>query len=329
MNHDSKDLVEHIQEENEKFNNVKKEIAKVIVGQSDVVNRLLITLLSNGHLLLEGVPGLAKTLMVLTLAKLLKCDFKRIQFTPDLLPADLTGTTIYHPNTGSFSVNKGPIFTNLLLADEINRAPAKVQSALLEVMQERQVTIAGETYHVNDPFLVLATQNPLELEGTYPLPEAQTDRFLMKVIMDYPSLEEEKIIVQRMGTLGNIPQVKPCLDTEMILRARTLINQIYIDEKIVDYILAIVFATRKPEMYNVPIAGMLITGASPRASIAFQLASKAHAFLSGRAYVTPHDVKKIAYDILRHRLRRSYEAEAEGTTNDMIIKQILDSLVVP
>ncbi|MFA6915475.1 MAG: MoxR family ATPase [Parachlamydiales bacterium] len=326
---DSVELTNKIKIENEKFQSLKDEIGRVIVGQKSLINRLFVALLANGHVLLEGFPGLAKTLTIVSLAKLLHCEFKRIQFTPDLLPADLIGTNIYNPKDGTFSVSKGPIFTQLLLADEINRAPAKVQSALLEVMQERQVTIAGQTFSVGKPFLVLATQNPLEQEGTYALPEAQTDRFLLKILVDYPSIEEEKEIVKRMATLGPLPELKPIMDAETILKTRETVNAIYIDEKIVDYILAIIFATRDPKRYNLDLEGKIATGASPRASIALQLASKAHAFLNGRAYVTPHDVKQMAYDVLRHRIRRTYEAEAEGITTDDIIKQILDKLIVP
>ncbi len=326
---DEIELQREIDSQQARFESAKEEMAKVIVGQTALIDRLFIALLANGHVLLEGVPGLAKTLTIVTLAKLLQCDFKRIQFTPDLLPADIIGTSIYNPKDGSFSINKGPIFTQILLADEINRAPAKVQSALLEVMQERQVTISGETFRVGSPFLVLATQNPLEQEGTYPLPEAQTDRFLMKVLIDYPSFEEEKLIVKRMGTLEKLPEASPALDAASILKARSTVNKIYLDEKILDYILAIVFATRTPEKFHVPIEGLLATGASPRASIAMQLSSKAHAFLNRRTFVTPHDVKQGAYAILRHRLRRSYEAEADRITTDRIIKTILDTLIVP
>ncbi len=312
-----------------KFQAVKTEIEKVIVGQQEMVQRLLVALLADGHILLEGLPGLAKTLAVTTLAQIIQCDFKRIQFTPDLLPADLIGTTIYNPKEASFSVSKGPIFTNLLLADEINRAPAKVQSALLEVMQEKQVTISGETFKTGQPFLVLATQNPIEQEGTYPLPEAQTDRFMLKVKIDYPNREDEKEILKRMGTLNTRPQPNAVLTGADILTARQVVNEIYIDDKIIEYILNIIFATRNPKEHHVDIDGLLMFGASPRASIALKLASKAHAFLNGRAYVTPHDVKQLAHDVLRHRLRRSYEAEAEGISSDTIIDRILNTLVVP
>lgn len=312
-----------------KFDAAKAEIHKVIVGQEEMINALFIALLADGHVLLEGLPGLAKTLAVTTLAKTLQCDSKRIQFTPDLLPADLIGTSVYNPKDGTFSINKGPIFTQILLADEINRAPAKVQSALLEVMQERQVTIAGSTFAVGNPYLVLATQNPIEHEGTYPLPEAQTDRFMLKVNIDYPTKEQEKDILLRMGTLAKPPSPKAVLNAQDILDARKIVNDIYIDDKVIDYILNIVFATRYPEQYNVNIKGLLLFGASPRASIALKLAGKAHAFLSGRTYVTPQDIKHICKNVLRHRLRTTYEAEAEGITSDNIIDTILTTIPVP
>lgn len=312
-----------------KFNAAKEQIAKVIVGQTKMVERLFIALLADGHLLLEGLPGLAKTLAVTTLAKAIQCDFKRVQFTPDLLPADLIGTSVYNPKDNSFSINKGPLFTQILLADEINRAPAKVQSALLEVMQEKQITISGTTFATGNPYLVLATQNPIEHEGTYPLPEAQTDRFMMKIAIDYPSQSEEKEILKRMGTLGKRPEVEAVLNAEEILAARQLVNEIYLDDQIIDYILNIVFATRYPEKFNLKIKDLLLYGASPRATIALKLAAKAHAFLAGRTFVTPHDIKQICPDVLRHRLRRTYEAEAEGVTPDDIISTILDSIPVP
>jgi MoxR-like ATPases len=329
MSVDVEALKEAVKKSNAKFQAAKAEIGKVIVGQTEMINALFIALLADGHILLEGLPGLAKTLAVNTLAKTVQCDFKRIQFTPDLLPADLIGTSIYNPKDGTFSVNKGPIFTQILLADEINRAPAKVQSALLEVMQERQVTIAGNTFSVGAPYLVLATQNPIEHEGTYPLPEAQTDRFMMKVNIGYPSKEEEKTIMQRMGTLSKRPQPNAVLTGQDILDARKIVNDIYIDDKIVDYILNIIFATRTPELYNVDINGLLLFGASPRASIALKLASKAQAFLSGRTYVTPQDVKHVCKDVLRHRLRRTYEAEAQEITADNIIDTILSTIPAP
>lgn len=312
-----------------KFAAAREEISKIIVGQEKMLDSLFIALLADGHILLEGMPGLAKTLAVTTLAKVIQCDYKRIQFTPDLLPADLIGTSIYNPKEGTFSINKGPIFTQILLADEINRAPAKVQSALLEVMQERQVTIAGTTFATGTPYLVLATQNPVEHEGTYPLPEAQTDRFMMKVKIDYPTQTEEKEILTRMGNLKNPPKVNAILTAQDILQARQVVDTIYIDDKIIDYLLNIVFATRTPSAFNLDLQRLLLFGASPRASIALKLGAKAHAFLEGRAFVTPHDIKQVAPDILRHRLRRTYEAEAEEISTDNIIETILSSLPVP
>lgn len=314
---------------NRKFTKAREEIAKVIVGQQEMIDSLFIALLADGHILLEGLPGLAKTLAVNTLATVLQSQFKRIQFTPDLLPADLIGTSVYNPKEGTFSIKKGPIFTNILLADEINRAPAKVQAALLEVMQERQVTIAGETFHAGSPYLVLATQNPIEQEGTYPLPEAQIDRFMLKVKLDYPLMSEEKEIVQRMGTLGEKPHAEAVLSGDEIIAARKIVNAIYVDDKIIDYILNIVFATRTPKKFGLDIEDLLLYGASPRASIALKIASKAHAFLSGRAYVTPHDIKQMCPDVLRHRLRRSYEAEAENVPPEEIIDRILSTIPVP
>lgn len=329
MSPDLTALTEQIKDANKKFTAAKDEIKKVIVGQEEMIDRLFIALLGDGHVLLEGLPGLAKTLAVTSLAKIIQCDYKRIQFTPDLLPADLIGTTIYNSADGKFSVKKGPIFTNVLLADEINRAPAKVQSALLEVMQEKQVTIAGETFSVGSPYIVLATQNPIEQEGTYPLPEAQTDRFMLKVKLDYPNIADEKEILKRMGTLGKKPEAGPILTGDDVVNARKLVNQIYIDDKVVDYILNIIFATRNPKDFGVKIDGLLLFGASPRATIALKIAAKAHAFLSGRGFVTPHDIKEVAHDVLRHRLRRSYEAEAENVSPDNIIDKILETIPVP
>jgi MoxR-like ATPase len=322
-------LTTKIKDSGQKFTAARQEIGKVIVGQTVMVDRLLLALLSDGHVLLEGLPGLAKTLAVTTLAKVIQCDYKRIQFTPDLLPADLIGTSIYNPKEGTFSISKGPIFTNILLADEINRAPAKVQSALLEVMQERQVTIGGETFAAGNPYLVLATQNPIEQEGTYPLPEAQTDRFMLKIKIDYPQRQEEKEILSRMATLGPKPTVNAVLSGEDILLARHIVNEIYIDEKVIDYILNIVFATRNPKEFHADIEGLLLFGASPRASMALKIVAKAQAFLAGRAYVTPHDVKQVAHDVLRHRLRRSYEAEAEEISTDAIIDRVLEVIPSP
>ncbi len=329
MTVDIRDLNTIVREANRKFTLIRDEMSKVIVGQTHLIDCLLIALLADGHIILEGLPGMAKTLAVTSLAKVIDGDFKRIQFTPDLLPADLTGTSIYHPKEGTFSVKKGPVFTNFVLADEINRAPAKVQSALLEVMAERQVSISGETFSTGTPFLVLATQNPIEQEGTYPLPEAQTDRFMMKVKIGYPTRKEEQEILARMASMRGRPSVQSVATCEDILEARKIVDDIYIDDKVTQYILDIVFATREPEKYNVDIEGLLDYGASPRASIALSVAAKAHAFLDDRGFVTPHDVKSIGRDVLRHRLRLSYEAEAEELTTDDIIDRIFDKLLVP
>jgi len=308
---------------------LRAEIGKVIVGQKYLVDRLLVGLLSNGHVLLEGVPGLAKTLSVKTLAAAIHTSFQRIQFTPDLLPADLLGTQIYSPKEGTFSTKRGPIFTNLLLADEINRAPAKVQSALLEAMQERQVTLGGETHKLPSPFLVLATENPIEQEGTYPLPEAQVDRFMLKLRITYPTLEEEKQILETMAVTEKQFAVQPVVEPETIARAQRVVSEIYMDDKIKDYILSIVFATREPEKYKLAIKDYLRYGASPRATIYLAVAARAQAFLQGRGYVTPQDVKTIAPDVLRHRIIASYEAEAEELTTDDLIVRILSELPVP
>lgn len=308
---------------------VKQEINKLVVGQENLINCLLIGLLSDGHLLLEGVPGIAKTLAANTLARTVHCDFKRIQFTPDLLPADLIGTPVYNPKEGTFEVKKGPIFTNILLADEINRAPSKVQSALLEVMQEKQVTISGETFQAPRPFLVLATQNPIEQEGTYPLAEAQTDRFMMKVKISYPTRDDEKIILEKIGTFAPLPTINPVLEPKTLMELRDLVDAIYLDDRVIDYLLNIVQATRDPKAYKIPIEGLLEYGASPRATLALKQASKASALLAGRYFVNPQDIKDIAHPILRHRLRLSYEAEAENLTTDDIISRILDTLPAP
>ena len=305
------------------------EVNKVIVGQERLVERLLIGLLADGHILLEGVPGLAKTLAVKTLAQAVQAQFQRIQFTPDLLPADLVGTEIYNPRTNEFAPHRGPIFANFILADEINRAPAKVQSALLEAMQERQVTIGDATYALENPFLVLATQNPIEQEGTYPLPEAQVDRFMLKVVVDYPSRLEERVIMDRMTGVA-LPEVEPVIRPEDLLYARQVVNQIYVDEKIKEYILDLIFATREPTRSDLPDLEPLIEfGASPRATIYMVMAARAHAFLKGRGFVTPEDIKQIAPDILRHRLVVSYEAEAEEITSTDIVQRILDQIEVP
>jgi MoxR-like ATPase len=308
---------------------LKAEIGKVIIGQDYLIDRLIIGMLSNGHILLEGVPGLAKTLTVKTLAAALKTPFHRIQFTPDLLPADLIGTLIYNPKESDFFVRKGPVFANIILADEINRAPAKVQSALLEAMQEHQVTIGDQTFHLPEPFLVMATENPIEQEGTYPLPEAQVDRFMLKLKIDYPSLEEERRILDRMARTETDIPVNAIIDPATILNARCMVDEIYTDEKIKDYILSIVFATRDPEKYGLKIKEYLRYGASPRATIALTIGARAHAFLQGRGYVTPQDVKSIAPDILRHRIIVSYEAEAEELTSDHLIGKILSEIPVP
>jgi MoxR-like ATPase len=301
----------------------------VIVGQEKLIERLLIGLLADGHILLEGVPGLAKTLAVSTLAQTLQAQFQRIQFTPDLLPADLIGTEIYNLRTQEFTPHLGPIFANFILADEINRAPAKVQSALLEAMQERQVTISDETYALEPPFLVLATQNPIEQEGTYPLPEAQVDRFMLKVIVGYPNRAEERLIMDRM-TGASLPQVRPVISPADILHARQVIGQIYVDDKIKEYVLDLVFATRYPTQNGLTELEPLISfGASPRATIYLILAARAHAFLKGRGFVTPEDIKQIAPDILRHRIVISYEAEAEEITSADIVQRILDRIEVP
>ncbi len=329
MPSDARHAPTEIKEAEGKINEIKREMAKIIVGQSHLINCMLIGVFADGHLLLEGVPGVAKTLSANTLARIMDCEFKRIQFTPDLLPADLIGTPIYNPKEGSFYVKKGPVFTQFLLADEINRAPAKVQSALLESMQEKQVTIGGETFKIDQPFLVLATQNPIEQEGTYPLSEAQTDRFMMKIIIDYPSREEEKMIMDRMGTMGPLPQVSAMLKVSDILYFRQLVDSIYIDEKVIDFILDLVASTRNPKAFNLNIDGLLEYGASPRAALALKQASKAHALISGRYFVAPDDVKSICHEVLRHRLRLSYEAEAENLSTDDIIDRILEKLSVP
>jgi MoxR-like ATPase len=306
------------------------EMKKNIVGQDYLLERLIVGLLANGHVLVEGVPGLAKTLAIKTLAQAISTKFQRIQFTPDLLPADLLGTLIYNPKEGTFTTKKGPIFSNIILADEINRAPAKVQSALLEAMQERQVTISENTFKLDEPFLVMATQNPIEQEGTYPLPEAQVDRFMLKVCVTYPNLEEEHKILKRMAVTQQQLQVNAVVDPKDIVRARSVVNEVYMDEKIERYILDIVFATREPNKYKLKdLANLIQYGASPRATIYLTLAAKAYAFIQGRGYVTPQDVKSIGPDVLRHRVIVSYEAEAEEKTSDEIIKTIFDEIEVP
>jgi MoxR-like ATPase len=323
-------LNEQINDSSGFITRINDELSKVIVGQHGMIERLLIGLLSNGHILLEGVPGLAKTLAIKSLAQTVRANFSRIQFTPDLLPADVIGTMIYQQQRNEFVVRKGPIFSNFILADEINRAPAKVQSALLEAMQERQVTIGDTSYKLDEPFLVLATQNPIEQEGTYPLPEAQVDRFMLKVIVDYPSKAEEQLII-RQNTLGlSFPPINPVASTSEILTAKQLVRQVYMDEKVEQYILDIVFATRFPDKYNLaklkPLIGF---GGSPRASINLALAAKAHAYLNKRAFVIPEDVKNICKDVLRHRIGLTYEAEAENINVEQLIDEILRVVNVP
>ena len=320
---------ERVREEGALAANLRAEIEKVIIGQKYLIDRLIIGLLANGHVLLEGVPGLAKTLSVKVLAAALHTSFQRIQFTPDLLPADLVGTLVYNPKDGTFTTKKGPLFANIILADEINRAPAKVQSALLEAMQERQVTIGQETFPLPQPFLVLATENPIEQEGTYPLTEARVDRFMLKLRITYPRLDEERRILEEMSVTDKKFAVRPAVEPAAILRAREVVDQIYVDEKIKDYILSIVFASREPENYNLQIKDYIRYGASPRATIYLTIAAKAHAFLQGRGYVTPQDVKSIAPDVLRHRILISYEAEAEDLTSDDVVAKILNELPVP
>jgi MoxR-like ATPase len=309
---------------------LRTEVGKVIIGQSYMLDRLLIGLLSNGHVLLEGVPGLAKTLAIKSLAQAIHAKFSRIQFTPDLLPADVIGTMIYNQQRNEFVVRKGPIFANFILADEINRAPAKVQSALLEAMQERQVTIGDTTYRLDEPFLVLATQNPLEQEGTYPLPEAQVDRFIMKVVVGYPSKSEEQLIIRQNVQGLSAPEVRPVVSMQEILAARQLVREVYMDEKVEQYIIDIVFATRQPEEYKLPELKPLISyGSSPRGSINLAFAAKAQAFLNKRGYVVPEDVRSICNDVLRHRLGLTYEAEAENVTTENVIQKILEKINLP
>lgn len=326
---DIKELNEKIQQESVFVNTLTGEMQKVIVGQKEMIDRLLIALLADGHILLEGVPGLAKTLAIKSLSMAIKARFSRIQFTPDLLPADLIGTMIYSQKSEEFLVRKGPLFANFILADEINRAPAKVQSALLEAMQERQVTIGDHTYALEEPFLVMATENPLEQEGTYPLPEAQVDRFMLKVIIGYPGREEEKQIL-RLNVQQEFPATSPVVEPADIIRARKVVRDVYLDEKIENYITDIVFATRFPDQHKLPSLSPLISyGGSPRASINMALASKAYAFIRQRGYVIPEDVRAICHDVLRHRIGLTYEAEAENITTEDIINQILNKVEVP
>ncbi|MCP4649708.1 MAG: MoxR family ATPase [PVC group bacterium] len=308
---------------------LREEIHRVIIGQEYLVERLLVGLLADGHVLLEGVPGLAKTLSVSTLSQGIQASFQRIQFTPDLLPADVIGTQIYNPKDSVFSVKKGPIFANIILADEINRAPAKVQSALLEAMQERQVTIGNETFKLPQPFLVLATQNPIEQEGTYPLPEAQIDRFMLKLNITYPNKKEEQEILRRMARVNKEVKINSVVTPEQILKAREIVDQIYLDEKLEGYIVDLVMATREPDAYKLDTKQYIDYGASPRATINLTLAAKAHAFLQGRGYVTPQDIKSIGMDVLRHRVIVTYEAEADDVTSEDIINKVFDTVVVP
>jgi MoxR-like ATPase len=324
------ELNEKIRRENTFVSAIQQEVAKVIVGQEHMIERLIIGLLGNGHILLEGVPGLAKSLTVSTLARVIKASYHRIQFTPDLLPADLIGTLVYSQKKENFETKKGPIFSNIILADEINRSPAKVQSALLEAMQERQVSIGDHTYPLDDPFLVLATQNPIEQEGTYPLPEAQVDRFMLKVIIHYPSKIEELEIIRRMATTTGTLGVQALVSPEDLKRARAVANEIYIDEKIHRYIVNLVFASREPEKYNLAdLKDLIQYGASPRASIYLAVAGKAKAFIQGRGYVTPEDIRDVIWDVLRHRIIITFEAEAEEVTTEAIIKRIIDTVEVP
>lgn len=326
---DIRELNIMIEQQSAFITNLKHGMERVIVGQKHLVDTLLIGLLSNGHILLEGVPGLAKTLAIKTLADLINSDFSRIQFTPDLLPADVIGTLVYSQKNENFQVKKGPVFANFILADEINRAPAKVQSALLEAMQERQVTIGSTTFQLPSPFLVMATQNPIEQEGTYPLPEAQVDRFMLKAVIQYPTIEEEKLII-RENLCGSLPEAKPIVGVEEILNARKVVEKVYLDEKIEQYVADIVFATRFPERYSLAELKDLITfGGSPRASINLAKASRAYAFINHRGYVVPEDVRAVAHDVLRHRIGLSYEAEANNITSEQIIDKVLNKVEVP
>jgi len=324
------EINERISRESSFVDTLKEAVSETIVGQADLVNRLLIGVLANGHILIEGVPGLAKTLLVKTIAQLIDSKFQRIQFTPDMLPADLIGTLIYNQKTGGFETRKGPIFANIILADEINRSPAKVQSALLEAMQERQVTIGEDTFVLDSPFLVLATQNPIEQEGTYPLPEAQVDRFMLKLKVDYPTKDEEKQILRKMAKTSVNQSINPVAKPEQILRAQNIINDIYVDEKVEEYILNLIFATRNPEDFGLnDLSGLIDYGASPRASINIVLAARARAFIEHRGYITPEDVRFVGADVLRHRIILTYEAEAEELTSEEIIQRLFETIEVP
>ena len=326
---DVKQIAGKVEEKSGFIKVLRGQLAKVIVGQEYMLERILVGLLSNGHILIEGVPGLAKTLTVTTMSQAVDATFRRLQFTPDLLPADLIGTQIYRPQDGEFYPKKGPIFANIILADEINRAPAKVQSALLEAMQEHQVTIGDETFALPEPFMVLATQNPIEQEGTYPLPEAQVDRFMLKLKITYPSKQEERVILDRMGQTNQKFDIEKVVSPAEIMAVRQIVDEIYIDDGIKDYIVNIVDATRHPEVYRLDLKNLIAYGASPRATIYLTVASKAYAFTQGRGYVTPQDVKSIGMDVLRHRVIVSYEAEAEEKTSEDIIKHIFDNIEVP
>jgi len=326
---DVKQIGERVAAESSVINRIRAEMHKVIVGQEKLIDGLLLALLCNNHVLIEGVPGLAKTLSVTTLSRMIQATFQRIQFTPDLLPADVIGTLIYNPKTGDFTTKKGPIFANIVLADEINRAPAKVQSALLEAMQERQVTIGDESFKLDDPFLVMATQNPIEQEGTYPLPEAQVDRFMFKLKISYPTKKEEHEILKKMASTAPAADVEPVVSPEDIRRLRALSDEIYMDEKIEEYIVNLVEATRHPEVYKLDMGQLIRYGASPRATIFLAMAARANALLEGRGYVTPQDVKTVAVNILRHRVIVTYEAEAEEKKSEDIIEQILETVDVP
>ena len=325
----SDSLKDRVQETTLWIRKLRGEIGQVIVGQEQLIERLLVGLLANGHVLLEGVPGLAKTLSVRTLAAAVQASFHRIQFTPDLLPADIVGTLIYNPRDGTYQAARGPVFANFVLADEINRAPAKVQSALLEAMQERQVTLGGETMRLPSPFLVLATENPIDQEGTYPLPEAQVDRFMFKVLLDYPSMDEERNILDRMAFTSPGTDVKPVVALDDILQTRKLVDEIHVDPKIRDYVVKVVFATRRPEDYKLDLKNLIQFGASPRATIYLTVAAKAWALLQGRDYVIPEDIKDIGPDVLRHRILLTYEAEAQAVTTDTIIRKVFNSVPVP
>jgi MoxR-like ATPase len=326
---DVKQIAAEVQAKSEPFQRLLNEMHRVIVGQDDLLRKMFVGLLADGHILIEGVPGLAKTMSVSCLAAGIDTRFQRIQFTPDLLPADLIGTLVYRPSDGQFTVKKGPIFSNIILADEVNRAPAKVQSALLEAMQERQVTIGTDTFRLDEPFLVLATQNPIEQEGTYPLPEAQVDRFMLKLIVTYPTREQERQILDRMASTRPVTTVDPVMEPRAVLEARRVVDEIYMDDKLKEYVVDLALATRDPDRFNLPIRDWIQYGASPRATIYLSLGAKAAAFLAGRGYVTPQDVKDVALDVLRHRVICTYEAEADEKSSEDVVRAILDHVPVP